>query len=67
MCNRVSARGHKYIIVTVYYFTMWEEAMPTYKADGETTAFFIFNQIIVRFGIPKEIFTNHGSHFQKAW
>jgi transposase InsO family protein len=25
---------------------------------------FIFNQIVARFGIPKEIVTDHGSHFQ---
>ena len=63
-CNPVLARGHKYIIVTVDYFTKWAEEMPTYKDDGETTAFFIFNQIISRFGIPKDIFIDHGSHFQ---
>jgi hypothetical protein len=28
------------------------------------TALFIFNQIVARFGIPKEIVTDHGSHFQ---
>ena len=40
------------------------EEMPTFKADGETTAFFVFNQIIAQFGIPKVIVTDHGSHFQ---
>ena len=40
--------------------------MPTYKADGETIALFIFNQIIAHFGIPKEIVTDHGSHFQNS-
>ena len=40
--------------------------MPTFKEDGETTSFFIFNQIIARFGIPKVIFTDHGSHFQNS-
>ena len=40
--------------------------MPTYKADRETAAFFIFNQIITQFGIPKEIVTDHGSHFQNS-
>ena len=38
--------------------------MPTFKVDGETAYFFIFNQIIMHFGIPKEIVTDHGSHFQ---
>ena len=27
---------------------------------------FFFNQIIARFGIPKEIVTGHGSHFQNS-
>ena len=63
-CNPASARGHKYIIVAVDYFTKWAEAMPIFKADGETTAFFVFNQIIAQFGIPKVIVTDHGSHFQ---
>ena len=38
--------------------------MPNFKADGETIAFFIFNQIIAQFGIPKVIVTDHGIHFQ---
>ena len=63
-CNPASAGGHKYIIVVVDYFTKWAEAMPTFKDNGETRAFFVFNQIIARFGIPKVIVTNHGSHFQ---
>jgi len=32
--------------------------------DGKTTAPFIFNQIVARFNISKEIATDHGSHFQ---
>ena len=38
--------------------------MPTFKVDGDTTTFFVFNQIIARFSIPKVIFIDHGSHFQ---
>jgi hypothetical protein len=63
-CNPPSARGHRYIIVAVDYFTKWVEAMPTFKNDGETAALFLFNQIIARFGVPREIVTDHGSHFQ---
>ena len=63
-CNPPSAKGHKYIIVAVDYFMKWVEAMPTFGNDGEAMALFLFNQIISRFGIPKEIVTDHGSHFQ---
>ena len=65
-CNPASTGGHKYIIVAVDYFTKWAEAMPTFKEDRETAAFFVFNQIIARFGIPKVIVTDHGSHFQNS-
>jgi len=63
-CNPPSAANHKYIIVAVDNFTKWADAMPTYKNDSETTTLFLFNQIISRFGIPREIVTYHGSHFQ---
>jgi transposase InsO family protein len=63
-CNPPLARGHRYIIIEVHYFTKWVEAMPTFKDDGETTNLFLFNQIIERFGVSREIFTDHGSHFQ---
>jgi len=56
--------NHKYIIVIVDYFIKWDEAMPTFKNDGETEALFLFNQVISWFGIPKEIVIDHGSHFQ---
>jgi hypothetical protein len=63
-CHPASARGHRYIIVAVYYLTKWVEAMQRFKNDGEIMTLFIFNQIVVRFSIPKEIVTDHGSHFQ---
>jgi hypothetical protein len=63
-CNPPSARVHRYIIIVVDYFTKWVEAMLMFKDDGETATLFLFNQIIERFGIPREIVTDHGSHFQ---
>eukprot|EP00253_Pinus_taeda_P027731 PITA_27731 len=63
-CHSPSVANHKYIIMGVDYFTKWAEAMPTYKNDSETTTLFLFNQIISRFSIPREIVTDHGSHFQ---
>ena len=63
-CNPASAGGHHHIIVADDYFTKWAEAMPTVKYDGETAAHFVFNQIISRFEILRELVTDHGSHLQ---
>ena len=63
-CNLDSAGGHHHIIVAVDYFMKWAEAMPMIKSDGEIAMHFIFNQIITRFGIPKDLVTNHGRNFQ---
>ena len=52
------------IILVVYYFTKWVEAMPTFKVDDETAAIFIFNHVIARFGVPQAIITDHGTYFQ---
>ena len=56
-CNPASAGGHHHIIVAVDYFTKWAEAMPTVKSDGERVVNFVFNHIITRFRIPKELVT----------
>ena len=63
-CNPHSAGGHAYIIVAMAYFTKWDKVMPTLAIDSKTTAQFIFNHIIARFGVPQAIVTNHGSHFR---
>ena len=57
------ARGHHHIIVAVDYFMKWVEDMPTIKSDSEIAVHFIFNQIITRFGILKDLVTYHGRHF----
>lgn len=38
--------------------------MPFFSNDGTTMYLFIFNHIIVRFKVPKVIFTSHGVYFQ---
>jgi hypothetical protein len=63
-CKPPSVRGNCYIIIVVDYFTKWVEAMPTFKDDRETKTLFLFNQIISRFSVPREIVIDHGSHFQ---
>jgi hypothetical protein len=63
-CNLTSAGGHQHIIVAIDYFNKSPEAIPIIKSNGKTATFFVFNQIIARFGILSEIVTDHGSHFQ---
>ena len=63
-CNPPSERNRKYIIVAIDYFTQRAEAMATFKNDGEIRALILFNQVISQFSIPKEIVTDHGSHFE---
>jgi hypothetical protein len=62
-CHLDLYRGHRYIIVAVNYFTKSVEAMPTFSNDWETKTLLIFNQVIARFGVPREIVTEHGSQF----
>ena len=59
----VSTMGYRYIIVAIYYFNKWVEAMTAFNNDRETTALFVFDQIVARFDIPKDIVTDHGNHF----
>jgi hypothetical protein len=63
-CHPHSAGGHGYIIVAIDYFTKWVEAIPTFNNTGNTTALFLFNHVIARFGVPQAIVTDHGSHFR---
>lgn len=63
-CKPTLTNGHGYIIVAIDYFTKWAEGMPTFSNDGTTTKLFMLNDIIARFGVPKTIVTDHGSHFQ---
>ena len=62
--SRTSTDDHKYIIVVFDYFNKWDEAMPTLDCKDETVVRFFFNHIISRFGVPQQIISYHGSHFE---
>jgi hypothetical protein len=61
--HSASARGNRYIIVVIEYFTKWFDGMPTFSNDRESETLFIFNQVIARFDVPRDIFIDHGSYF----
>jgi hypothetical protein len=64
MRHPILARGNKYIIMAIDYFTKCLESMPMFSNDSEIVVLFIFNQIITKFRALKSIFTDDGSHFQ---
>jgi len=55
--------GAWYIITVTKYLTRWAEAQPAKDCTGTTTAQFIFEYVLTRFGCPKILMRNHGTHF----
>ena len=53
----------RYILVATEYVTKWAEALATKTDDAEIVAKFIYEYIIIRFGCPKELVNDRGTHF----
>jgi transposase InsO family protein len=53
----------RYIITATEYLTRWEEARAVKDCSAATTVQFIFDDIITRFGCPKIIMSDQGTHF----
>jgi transposase InsO family protein len=58
-----SFNGHQYIVVAIDYLTKWAEARPIRFADSTEVTAFLYEDIISRHGIPKQIIMDNGSHF----
>lgn len=58
-----SPRKMAYIIIAVDYLTKWAEAKAVKVANAVTTAAFLHENVIVRFGVPKVLVSDRGSHF----
>jgi len=57
----MSSKGHKYILVGIYYFTKWIEAIALKEVTQDEVINFIQKYIIYRFGIPETITMDQGS------
>lgn len=55
--------GFLYIIVAVEYVSKWVEALPTKTNDHKVVMSFLKEHIFTRFGIPRAIISDGGSHF----
>jgi hypothetical protein len=52
-----------YILVCTDYVTKWVEAKALPKATEDAVANFLYEDIFVRFGVPREIVTDQGTQF----
>ena len=55
--------GNRYMLVIYNLFSTWAEAYPLKSTDSETIASILINDIIYRFGIPKQIHSDNGTNF----
>ena len=58
-----SSFGYVYILVGVDYVSIWVEAVPYREADHWVVLKFLKENIFSRFGVPKAIISDRGSHF----
>ena len=54
------ARGNKFAVVAIEYFTRWIEAKPIAKITSETVKKFFWQNIICRFGVPRTLTVDNG-------
>ena len=52
-----------YILLEVYYVSKWVEAIACPKNDANTVVSFLQRNILRRFGTPRTIISDGGSHF----
>ena len=58
-----ASNGKKYILVCTDYVTKWAEAKALVRATEHTVVNFLFEEIFVRYGVPREIVTDQGAQF----
>ncbi|GJX14001.1 reverse transcriptase domain-containing protein [Tanacetum coccineum] len=54
----------KFLIVAMYYFTKWIEAKPVATITGNQIKKFVWDNIVCRFGLPREIISDNRKQFR---
>ncbi|RDY07190.1 Tf2-6, partial [Mucuna pruriens] len=57
------SNGYSYILLVVDYVSRWVEAIATKTNDAKVVVDFLKSNIFYRFGIPKTLISDQGSHF----
>ena len=58
-----SSFNNLYILLTVDYVSKWVEAIPTQTTDAKVVENFLRGHIFTRFGTPRALITDGGTHF----
>ena len=58
--------GNEYILVMVDYVSKWIEAVATRTNDHKVVMKFVKTNIFSRFGCPRVIISDEGSHFTNS-
>jgi transposase InsO family protein len=58
-----SSFGNLYILLAVDYVSKWVEAKATRNNDAKTVINFVQTNIFVRFGTPRAVVSDRGTHF----
>ena len=59
----LSSFGNQYILLDVDYVSKWVEEIACPRNDASTVVGFIQRNILSRFGAPRTIISDEGSHF----
>ena len=58
-----SSFSHLYVLLAVDYVSKWVEVVPTCTNDTNVVAKFLRSHIFTRFGTPRALITDEGTHF----
>ena len=58
-----TSSGYNYILLAVDYVSKWVEAKATRVDDSKTVVEFIKDNILVRYGTPRALISDRGTHF----
>ena len=58
-----SSFSNLYILLAIYYVSKWVEAILTRTNDAKVVANFLRSHIFTRFGTPRALITDGGTHF----
>ncbi|RDY10011.1 Pol polyprotein, partial [Mucuna pruriens] len=57
------SNGYSYILLVIDYVSRWVEAIATKTNDARVVMDFLKSNILCRFGVPKVLKSDQGSHF----